>query len=70
VTISLKQGAEHLTLRITDDGGGFIPETRAQDHQMGIKGIRERADMIGADLELESRPAQGTTISLIWGREK
>jgi signal transduction histidine kinase len=53
------------TLRATvvDDGVGFDPG--AQDGGFGLIGMRERADLIGGDLRVESRPNAGTTVSLI-----
>jgi signal transduction histidine kinase len=32
-----------------------------------LKGLRERAEMIGASLEVGSRPEQGTTVRLELG---
>ena len=53
------------TLRATviDDGVGFDPG--AQGGGFGLIGMRERADLIGGDLRVESRPNVGTTVSLI-----
>lgn len=53
------------TLRATvvDDGVGFDPG--AQDGGFGLIGMRERADLIGGDLRVESRPNAGTTVTLI-----
>jgi signal transduction histidine kinase len=54
-------------LRIRDDGHGIDPAVLAKggrDHHWGLRGMRERADRIGAKLELWSRPESGTEVDL------
>ena len=45
-------------LEVTDNGGGFELGTVAGEHY-GLVGMRERADAIGAQLAIESRPGGG-----------
>ena len=55
-------------LRIRDDGLGIGPDVLAKggrDHHWGLRGMRERADRIGAKLELWSRPEFGTEVDLM-----
>jgi PAS domain S-box-containing protein len=52
-----------VRLRIDDDGIGFDPDI-AQTHQLGLQIMRERAQAIGAELEVESRPGHGTRIEV------
>lgn len=66
ITVSLKQADGCLTLTISDDGQGFARETDEQEDRLGIKGMQERAEMIGASLQIESQPEQGTTVRLTW----
>lgn len=47
-------------LEVVDDGIG-LPAPRRDGH-FGIVGMRERAEAIGAELEIESAPGQGTTV--------
>jgi PAS domain S-box-containing protein len=54
-----------VTLRISDDGQGFDPKA-TEGGQLGLPIMRERAEGIGADLEMESQPGQGTEIRLVW----
>ena len=49
-------------LLITDDGVGFDPEHGIRENAYGLVGMRERADVVGAQLTIESRPDLGTTI--------
>jgi len=53
-----------LTLTISDDGRGFETTSPPTDGQYGLMGMRERAEMIGATLEIESQPGDGTTVRL------
>ena len=66
VTVHLIQVDERSTLTISDDGEGYTPEAMAEDHHLGIRGMRERAEMTGATFEVESQPGQGTTVHLSW----
>jgi signal transduction histidine kinase len=60
VTLRIEAGT-HLQLLIEDDGIGFDPKAVLPDH-FGIVGIREQADLIGAELRIESVRNQGTTV--------
>jgi len=51
-------------LDISDDGIGFDAASDAGDTHVGLSIMRERAHRIGAELELRSRPGQGTQIRL------
>jgi signal transduction histidine kinase len=48
-------------LEVSDNGKGFDPTTVEGDHY-GIVGMRERADAIGARLQIVSRNARGTSV--------
>jgi len=58
-----------IELTIGDNGRGFdlahIPPDR-----LGLGIIRERAQAIGAGLEIESQPEQGTRISVVWKEKR
>jgi len=49
-------------LIVADDGKGFDPDSSAGAGSYGLKGMRERADAIGARLSIESEPFVGTVI--------
>jgi signal transduction histidine kinase len=61
--VALTRDNGPLMLTIADDGRGFDPAAVNGMHY-GLKGLRERAEMIGASLEVSSRPEQGTSIRL------
>ena len=50
------------TLTVADDGRGFSPGAAGRADSYGLQGMRERADAIGARLEIESEPFVGTVI--------
>jgi len=52
------------SLVIRDDGVGFDPS--ATNGGFGLVSMRERARAIGADLSVDSRPGEGTTVSVKW----
>ncbi len=64
VSVSLTLAGSTLTLTITDDGQGFDPEDRTVAERFGVRGMRERAELIGGTLQVTSRPGQGTTVRL------
>jgi len=52
----------HGRLTVADDGRGFAPSGEGRSDAYGIRGMRERADAIGARLDIESEPYVGTMI--------
>jgi len=53
-----------VTLVIEDDGVGFEPSAVDRTTGIGLLGMRERAALVGASLQVESAPGKGTTIYL------
>jgi signal transduction histidine kinase len=51
----------HLELRIEDNGIGFDTQAHLPGH-FGLVGLREQAELIGAELRIDSKPDQGTAI--------
>jgi signal transduction histidine kinase len=62
VRVDLEQHDHHLEMTIRDDGCGFDNSSAIQADHYGLRGIRERAEAIGAALTIDSRPGRGTTI--------
>jgi signal transduction histidine kinase len=56
-------GGAQLELRIEDNGVGFDPDALRPAHY-GIVGLREQADLIGAELVIDSSPNQGTKLTI------
>ncbi|MEO8334456.1 MAG: sensor histidine kinase [bacterium] len=66
--IRLWSGDDFVYLDIEDHGRGFEPPplvgpdaTERQQH-IGLRGMRDRAAMVGGELSVESRPGEGTRV--------
>lgn len=67
VDVTLQLSTESIHLEIRDDGAGFDPAC-VKPTSMGLRIMRERADSIGACLQVSSQTGHGTTVSLDWHR--
>jgi signal transduction histidine kinase len=63
--IHLQQDAGKVELRIQDNGRGFNPQHTPSGHY-GLNIMRERAESVGAELLVSSRPRSGTEIVIRW----
>lgn len=61
VELTLERHGNRLTLRVRDDGKGL---SAARAGGEGIRGMRERAFLIGADLSFHRRPPSGLEVRL------
>jgi signal transduction histidine kinase len=67
VEVEISYDARQFRLRVRDDGRGIdsaILEKGGRDNHWGLNGMRERASKIGGQLELWSRPGNGTEAEL------
>jgi two-component system, NarL family, nitrate/nitrite sensor histidine kinase NarX len=64
VWLQLRVWNGELILEISDDGVGFSAEDILELARYGLRGMRERAELIGADFQIISQPGGGTTIRL------
>jgi PAS domain S-box-containing protein len=62
VTIRLAQTNGAVQLRVSDDGNG-LPQSKEQSEGMGLRVMKHRTSVIGADLEVESKPGKGVTVT-------
>lgn len=62
ITLSLRVAAGRIALRVRDDGRGI--EAPLAGESVGISGMRERALLIGAQLEIRSGHGAGTEVRL------
>lgn len=68
VDITWKVSGGNYELLVADDGQGFSVGRGVRESAYGLVGMRERADVIGADLGIESTPGEGTTVRVGAGR--
>ena len=61
--IKLTERNGRLHLAIHDQGVGF-DLAQVPDDRFGLKGIRKRADLLGGQAKIASKPGEGTTIAV------
>lgn len=64
VDIQVVKHGNLVSVLVDDDGVGFEPVTARAGDSLGLKSLEFRARSIAADLEIDSQPGRGTTISL------
>jgi two-component system, NarL family, sensor histidine kinase YdfH len=63
VWIQTREDQDSLSIEVGDDGVGFdLACVKRQGGHYGLLGLRERARMLGGDVEIRSVPGEGTTI--------
>lgn len=65
LTVHLTVRTDEILLMIKDDGIGFNPKTSLPSGHFGLKGMQERAQLVGGALTIHSVPSAGTTIQLV-----
>jgi PAS domain S-box-containing protein len=66
VRVTLSPDGTGLRLSVADDGVGFRPFEAAASAGLGLRLMRERAQLVGATFDIASIPGDGTTIGLGW----
>jgi signal transduction histidine kinase len=64
VQLKLEEDGERILLTVADDGRGFDTASEKSDQQLGVQGMYERAELIGAELEVTSEANKGTIVRL------
>ena len=68
ISVRMEFNSQTTSLEITDDGKGFeVPRTPAEftpQGHFGLLGLYERAELIGAHLEITSSPGLGTRLMI------
>jgi two-component system sensor histidine kinase NreB len=63
VVVILEKRDDLIVLIVEDDGIGFnLKNKMKQSKGIGITGMKERAEIVGGTLEIESKPRRGTTV--------
>jgi two-component system sensor histidine kinase UhpB len=67
-SLTVSYAASAVTLQVVDDGVGFILAGNLSEYatsgHYGLLGLHERADLIGATLEIHSSPGKGTSLTV------
>jgi len=62
VKVTLDLGEDRVRVSVDDNGKGFDPDSIQQSNSLGLKLIRERAEMLGGSFEIDSAIGKGTRI--------
>ena len=63
VHVRIARADRDVIVTVADDGAGFEP-VRVGKTSHGLLGIRERAYLLGGQVELVSAPGEGTTLEV------
>ncbi len=64
IEIVLRFQPQVVELSVNDDGCGFDPQAAAANGHFGLRGLKERARALDAELALDSQPGRGTRLHL------
>ncbi|HEY0348913.1 MAG TPA: PAS domain-containing protein, partial [Pyrinomonadaceae bacterium] len=64
VTITMKQESGEFFLAIKDNGRGIAESEKSGAHSLGLLGMRERAHLIGAQIDITGIEGKGTAVSV------
>jgi two-component system nitrate/nitrite sensor histidine kinase NarX len=53
-----------MIIEVKDNGIGFEPQEIHNRSEYGLKGMKERAEIIGADIQIVSHLGEGTTVQI------
>ena len=71
VGIAWSRANESWVLHVTDDGMGFdLVKAARHKKSVGLLSMRERAELIGGSLQIQSTPGKGTAVTLLLPVEK
>jgi PAS domain S-box-containing protein len=66
IRVALRHGSHGVSLSVEDNGRGFDPggviSSSNQEGGIGLLGMRERLELLGGRLEINSRPGRGTRL--------
>jgi two-component system sensor histidine kinase DegS len=63
IKVQVDMGSEAVRVSVDDNGKGFDPEILKQSTNLGLKLIRERAEMLGGSFEIDSMAGSGARIT-------
>ncbi len=69
VTVKLARLRHHLSLKISDNGGGIHQADRSKPASFGLRGMAERAHALGGTLALSHASGGGTVVAIKIKRE-
>lgn len=67
IGLQLMQQRQQVILSVHDNGRGFV-EQQSDSQRLGLRGMYERARLVGGQLKVQSAVGQGTKIQFILGK--
>ena len=64
VDVRIQTGGGQLVVSLRDNGRGITEEEKSNAYSLGLLGMRERAELIGARLEIDGVDGKGTELKL------
>jgi two-component system, NarL family, sensor histidine kinase DegS len=64
VKIQVDMGDTAIRLSLDDNGKGFDTDSLAKESNLGLKLIKDRVEMLGGNLDIDSAPAKGARVTL------
>jgi len=65
IKVGLSGNGDEVKLSIEDDGEGFDPDRVVKESGLGLKGIRENANIAGGEFQLNSKKGEGTRAEIV-----
>jgi signal transduction histidine kinase len=65
VEVAIGAEEDRLVIRIDDQGTGFDPGKAVHEAGIGLKAMRERAELSGGSLSVDSAPGRGTHLTVV-----
>lgn len=71
VGVVWQRSSSSWVLHVTDDGSGFdLVKAARRQKSVGLLSMRERAELIGGTLQIQSTPGNGTAVTLLLPTER
>jgi signal transduction histidine kinase len=64
VGVTLDGNTGEIVLRVRDNGCGFDPASPRKPGSLGLVGLRERATLLGGEINISAAPGKGTVIEV------
>ncbi|MBY0201647.1 sensor histidine kinase [Paenibacillus polysaccharolyticus] len=64
VSLAIRESEHQISMSISDDGQGFLQQTE-RPGSYGLSTMRERAEKLGGQVQIISKPGAGTTVRVL-----